>query len=164
MLYSTSQWISPVARVNVELDNVGLGNRTHILDGGYDAWKAAGGSIDEKNMAIVDDRAPEFYDGSARGHSAARAGHIPGAHNVYFLTLADSVKNTYLTPQQARAKLVTAGVLLDRSVVVYCHIGQTASVDYVQLRRLGVPVKLYDGSFEEWSRHTDYPVVMGRLP
>ena len=195
VLYSTSQWISPVARVYVELDNVGLGDRTHILDGGYNAWKAAGGAvateppvvkrgnlhvtrdssavtnaayvrahIGDSNMTIVDARAPEFYVGTARGHDAARTGHVPGAHNVYFLTLADSVKNTYLTPELARARFVAAGVSLDKPVVVYCHIGQTASVDYVQLRRLGIPVKLYDGSFEDWSRHGNYPVVMGSLP
>src|SRR6185437_6008175 len=70
----------------------------------------------------------------------------------YFLTLADSVTDVYLTSDQARARFTAAGVPLDKPVVVYCHIGQTASVDYVQLRRLGVPVRLYDGSFEDWSR------------
>ena len=190
VMYSTSRWLSPVARTYVELDNLGLGDRTHILDGGYDAWKAAGGGIEtaapgvtrgslhvvahgnrvtdgayvhahlkDRNLTIVDARAPEYYDGSARGHDAARAGHVPGARNVYFLTLADSVSNIYLAPELARAKFIAAGVSLDRPVVVYCHIGQTASVDYVQLRRLGVPVKLYDGSFEDWSRHGSYPVV-----
>lgn len=195
VLYSTSKWLSPVARAYVTLDYLGLGNRTHILDGGYDAWKAAGGVVEamspnftrgslhvtirtdavtngeyvmthlaDKGMAIVDARAPEFYTGTARGHSAARAGHIPGAHNVYFLTLADSVTNSYLAPELARARFAAAGVQLDRPVIVYCHIGQTASVDYVQLRRLGVPVRLYDGSFEDWSRHENYPIVVSTLP
>jgi len=192
VLYSTSRWVSPVARTYVTLDYLGLGDRTHILDGGYDAWKGAGGAsetaapqfargklhvtprgdvvtngayvrahIGDRNMTIVDARAPEFYNGSVKGHSAARVGHVPGARNVYFLTLADSATSVYLTPEQARARFVAAGVPLDKPVVVYCHIGQTASVDYVQLRRLGVPVRLYDGSFEDWSRHKDYPVVSG---
>jgi len=192
VLYSTSRWLSPVARTYVTMDYLGLGDRTHILDGGYDAWKAAGGAtemaapaitrgslhltvhgevvtdgayvrahLEDRNITIVDARAPEFYNGAARGHSAARVGHVPGARNVYFLTLADSVTNVYLTPEQARARFTAAGVPLDKPVVVYCHIGQTASVDYVQLRRLGVPVRLYDGSFEDWSRHNDYPVVSG---
>lgn len=195
VLYSTSQWLSPVARTFVTLDYLGLGAHTHILDGGYNAWKATGGAVEtqaahaargnlhlatrgntitngdyvmrhiaDKNMTIVDARAPEFYDGSARGHSAARAGHIPGAHNVYFLTLADSVTNKYATPKEARARFMAAGVRLDKPVIVYCHIGQTASVDYVQLKRLGVPVRLYDGSFEDWSRHENYPVVTKTVP
>jgi thiosulfate/3-mercaptopyruvate sulfurtransferase len=195
VLYSTSKWLSPVARAYVTLDYLGLGARTHILDGGYEAWKMAGGAVEtvtpvitpgslhltprrdvvtngayvkahltDPNTTIVDARAPEFYAGTARGHSAARAGHVAGAHNLYFLTLADSVANTYLTTDQARARFVSAGVPLDKPIVVYCHIGQTASVDYVQLKRLGVPVRLYDGSFEDWSRNADYPVVMGDRP
>lgn len=195
VLYSTSQWLSPVARTYVTLDNLGLGDHTHILNGGYNAWKAAGGAVEtaapritrgslhvtahgdavtngayvmahiaDKHLTIVDARAPEFYNGSERGHSAARAGRVPGAHNVYFLTLADSVANTYIAPEEARAKFVAAGVPLNKPVIVYCHIGQTASVDYVQLRRLGVPVRLYDGSFEDWSRHGNYPVVVGATP
>lgn len=195
VLYSTSRWVSPVARAYVTLDYLGLGARTHILDGGYDAWKAVGGAVEtaspsitrgklhvtpgddvvtngayvmahvaDKNMTIVDARAPEFYNGTGRGHSAARTGHIPGARNVYFLTLADSTTSKYLAPEQAREEFAAAGVRLDKPVIVYCHIGQTASVDYVQLRRLGVPVRLYDGSFEDWSRKNVYPVVNGTAP
>lgn len=195
VLYSTSRWVSPVARAFVTMDYLGLGSHTRILDGGYDAWKAAGGAVDTVTattvrgslhlrprshvvadandvrkllgndaVTLVDARAPEFYDGTARGHSATRVGHIPGAHNVYFLTLADSASSNYDTPEQARARFEAAGVRLDKPVIVYCHIGQTASVDYVQLRRLGVPVRLYDGSFEDWSRHSDYPVTEGTKP
>jgi thiosulfate/3-mercaptopyruvate sulfurtransferase len=195
VLYSTPRWLSVVARTYVTLDYLGLGARTHILDGGYAAWKTAGGTVDtvmpvikpgslhltpkgdvvtngayvqahlaDRNTTIVDARAPEFYTGTARGHSAVRNGHVAGAHNVYFLTLTDSTANTFLSTDQARARFASAGVPLDRPVVVYCHIGQTASVDYVQLKRLGVPVRLYDGSFEDWSRHTDYPVTTGDKP
>lgn len=195
VLYSTAKRLSAVARAYVTLDYLGLGARTRVLDGGYEAWSAAGGAVEtaepnfnrgvlhttprlgavtdgeyvkahlvDRNLTIVDARAPEFYSGAVLGYSAARTGHIPGAHNVYYLTLADSTTNTYLTPATARAKLVAAGIPLDKPAVVYCHIGQTASVDYVQLRRLGVPVRLYDGSFEDWSRHADYPVATGTAP
>lgn len=195
VLYGPSQWMSAVARAFVTLDYVGLGERTHILDGGYDAWTQAGGPTEtatpsygssalhvaphrgviaerdyvtshltDPSVTIVDARAPEFYDGSTKGHYATRQGHVPGAHNVYFATLADSVAHRYLTPAAARARFAAAGVPLDRPVVVYCHIGQTASVDYVQLRRLGVPVRLYDGSFEDWSRTTALPITVGNTP
>lgn len=195
VLYSATGSVSPVARAFVTLDYLGLGARTHILNGGFDTWKAAGGAVQttsplikrtilhisprsdviatgayvlahlkDSNVSIVDARAPEFYTGAERGHSSARAGHIPGAHNVYFLTLADSVSGAYLTPGQARARFTDAGVSLAKPVIVYCHIGQTASVDYLQLRRLGVPVRLYDGSFEDWSRHADYPINVGAKP
>jgi len=57
-----------------------------------------------------------------------------------------------------------AGATASKPLVVYCHIGQTATVVYLEARRLGIPVKLYDGSFEDWSKHSDYPVAKGNAP
>lgn len=195
VLYSQTGSMSPVARAYVTLDYLGLGKRTHILNGGFDAWKATGGPVQttppvvtrttlhvspqrnviasrayvlahlrDSNVSIIDARAPEFYTGAEQGHSATRAGHIPGARNVYFLALTDSVAGVYLTRQHARTKFAAAGVSLAKPAIVYCHIGQTASVDYLQLRRLGVPVRLYDGSFEDWSRHAEDPVSVSATP
>ena len=45
------------------------------------------------------------------------------------------------------------------TVVSYCHIGQQASLVYFAARYLGFDVRLYDGSFQDWSRRTDLPVV-----
>ena len=41
---------------------------------------------------------------------------------------------------------------------VYCHIGQQATLLYFVGRYLGVDIRLYDGSFQEWSRRTELPV------
>ena len=43
--------------------------------------------------------------------------------------------------------------------VTYCHIGQQATVPYFAARMLGMPVRLFDGSFQEWASHEDLPVV-----
>lgn len=43
-------------------------------------------------------------------------------------------------------------------VITYCHVGQTACVDYVAARSLGYNVHLYDGSFEDWSGREDLPL------
>ena len=191
LLYGPTAWVSPVARAFVTLDWLGLGDRTSVLDGGLDAWKAAGGAVDtvtpkvargtlragptrdvivdgawvrarlsDPAVAVVDARAPKFYTGAEQGHSAARSGHIPGAANVFYQTLVDSATSRYRPPDEARALFTKAGVPLNRTVVVYCHIGQTASVAYLQARRLGLPVKLYDASFQGWSRDPAYPVVL----
>ncbi len=50
-----------------------------------------------------------------------------------------------------------AGVDPGDTVVSYCRTGGQASFLYVVARQLGYDVKLYDGSFIDWSR-TDYPV------
>lgn len=191
ILYSKSDWVSQVARVFVTLDYLGLGDQTSVLDGGIDAWKAAGGALEtstptfargnlrraprtgnvvdgawvhmhltDPSIAIVDARDRPFFTGERLGHYAARTGHIPGAANLFFATLVDST-NHYKSPDEARALFTQSGVPLNKTIVAYCHIGQTASVAYVQARRLGLPVKLYDGSFEEWSRNKSYPIELG---
>ena len=45
-----------------------------------------------------------------------------------------------------------AGVRPGDTVVAYCHIGQQATTVIFAGRTLGLDVKLYDGSFEEWSK------------
>jgi thiosulfate/3-mercaptopyruvate sulfurtransferase len=52
-----------------------------------------------------------------------------------------------------------AGVEPNDTIIGYCHIGQQATAMLFAARTLGHPVLLYDGSFEDWSRHDDrYPV------
>jgi thiosulfate/3-mercaptopyruvate sulfurtransferase len=47
------------------------------------------------------------------------------------------------------------------TVVGYCHIGQQATGMLFAARSLGHKVLLYDGSFEDWSAHANYPVETG---
>jgi len=42
-------------------------------------------------------------------------------------------------------------------IVSYCHIGQQATVVYLVARYLGYDGSLYDGSWEDWSAHPEYP-------
>jgi thiosulfate/3-mercaptopyruvate sulfurtransferase len=127
-----------------------------------DAWMRA--HLADPRLTVLDARAPSFYTGAEQGRSAARAGHIPGARNLFYTALIDSATRRFRTADEARALLTQAGVPLDRPLVVYCHIGQTASVAYLQARRLGLPVKLYDASFQGWSRDPSWPVVLGPEP
>ena len=50
-----------------------------------------------------------------------------------------------------------AGARPGTTVVAYCRTGGQASFLYTVARHLGYDVRLYDGSFIDWSR-TDYPV------
>ena len=63
------------------------------------------------------------------------------------------------SPEELGALFATAGVKAGDNVIVYCHIGQQATATIFGARLLGHPVLLYDGSFEEWSRLPNAPVV-----
>ena len=50
-----------------------------------------------------------------------------------------------------------AGAAPGDTVVAYCRTGGQASFLYTVARHLGYDVRLYDGSFIDWSR-TEFPV------
>jgi len=45
-----------------------------------------------------------------------------------------------------------AGVDRSDKVVVYCRSGPRAALGYLALSQLGADVRLYDGSFAQWSQ------------
>jgi thiosulfate/3-mercaptopyruvate sulfurtransferase len=47
-------------------------------------------------------------------------------------------------------------------VIAYCHIGQQATVVYFAARLLGREARLYDGSWDDWSRRLELPIETGR--
>jgi thiosulfate/3-mercaptopyruvate sulfurtransferase len=51
------------------------------------------------------------------------------------------------------------GVAPGRTLVTYCNSGVQASQTYFVLKLLGYDVRLYDGSFSEWSQAKDAPVA-----
>lgn len=190
VVYYADEWVSPATRVIFTLDWFGLGERTTLLDGGIDAWKrrrlplttdvptVAKGRLSSrtprpiivdaawvranapgKGIVLIDARAPVYYDGPKHGHH--RPGHIPGAVNIPFSVLADdSVRLTSL--DALREQFRAAGVKDGDTIVAYCHIGQQATAVLFAARALGHEVKLYDGSFDDWSRRTELPVESSR--
>ena len=48
-------------------------------------------------------------------------------------------------------------------VVTYCWVGYRASTTYLAARAVGLPVKLYDGSYEDWARRK-LPLNTGAKP
>ncbi|HSE36271.1 MAG TPA: rhodanese-like domain-containing protein, partial [Blastocatellia bacterium] len=183
-----TNYVSPSTRVFFTLDYLGLGGQTSLLDGGFEAWRAEGravsteapqivrgtiiprprpelivdaawisANLNKPKIAIVDARTPEFYTGASAGRMP-RAGHIPSAVNVPFVSLADSA-NKLKDSTTLRKLLADAGIKQGDQIVSYCHIGQQATVVYFVAKYLGYDARLYDGSFEDWSKRTELPVV-----
>jgi len=117
--------------------------------------------LDDENVAIVDARSPEYFHGTRatnlRGE-AVRAGHIPGAGNLYATELVgDDLR--LKSPEELRVLFTEAGVEAGDTVVVYCHLGQYATLVALGARVLGHPAVVYDGSFQEWGSREDLPVT-----
>lgn len=185
VIYFAGDWVTPATRVLFTLDHIGLGERTALLDGGLARWKRAGRPVTSavatvargtlsaratkplvvdaafvkehsarRGFKVVDARAPVFYTG--RGHGEHRPGHVPGAVNVPFNSIFDD--SLRVLPRDSLAALFAkAGVKEGDTILAYCHIGQQATAVVLAARLLGRPVKLYDGSFQDWSRRTELP-------
>ena len=111
-------------------------------------------------FALIDARDSVYYEGVETGGTPEhphRAGHITGARSVPFSsTTTDDLH--LRSEKELAALLAAAGVAPGDIVITYCHIGQQATAVLLAARTLGHEARLYDGSFEEWSRLPDHPV------
>jgi len=117
--------------------------------------------LKKPGFAVVDARAKALYDGVQTGGSTERphkTGHIDGAVNVPFSEITNGASQ-FKSVAELKTLFEAAGVKPGDTVVAYCHIGQQATATIFGARLLGHPVLLYDGSFEEWSRLPNAPVV-----
>lgn len=110
---------------------------------------------------LVDARAAGFYDGVMESgpRDARRHGHIPGARSVPFTQVVDD-SNVFKPAAELAELFRVAGVKTGDTIVGYCHIGQQATAMLFAARSIGFPVRLYDGSFEDWA-HRNWPVESG---
>jgi thiosulfate/3-mercaptopyruvate sulfurtransferase len=183
----TSNWVTPAARYGLTLEWAGMGGRVGMLEGGLAAWQRNGGtvtaevpsasrgsftvtphpelfadakliraSLGTSRITIVDARDAGFYLDTLKT-GMPRGGHIPGAHSIPYTSLTD--EQDMLKPAAELHRIFrAAGAAPGKPVVVYCHIGQQGSWVRLVARSLGYDARLYDGSFQEWSRNADWPV------
>ena len=105
------------------------------------------------DVRLIDARTPMFFEGPARDMQGRRLepGHIAGAKNLPFNSLSNDSLN-FLPIDVLRQKFADAGVRPGDTIVAYCHVGQQATVVVLAARILGHPVRLYDGSMDDWER------------
>lgn len=152
-----------------------------VLDGGLMAWQQAGQVVESGNSSasptlssfeasfdssivatkadveaaldlpgtiLIDARTPQEY----------AAGHIPGAVNIPF-TENYAADGTLLDIDALSTLYTDLGVTPDMSIIVYCSTGVRATSDAFALNYLGYPeVRLYLGSFDEWSADPSLPI------
>ena len=102
-------------------------------------------------VRLIDARSPVFFEGPGMERQGRRteAGHIAGAKNLPFNSLNDDSLRI-LPVEELRKRFAAAGVQPGDTVVAYCHVGQQATVVLFTARLLGHPIRLYDGSMNDW--------------
>ncbi len=111
---------------------------------------------------IIDARAPARFRGEApEPRAGLRAGHIPGAKNVFFKDLLNS-DGTMKGVASLQGVFEAAGVDLKKPAITSCGSGVTAAVLSLALERIGKrDHSLYDGSWSEWGMYSDLPIATG---
>ena len=118
-----------------------------------------------KNVVILDARPPKQYDGEEG--EEIRRGHIPGAKNVFWETTLEGEEVKVWKKKEELEKLFAeSGVTKDKEIIVHGRTGGEASHLYFTLKYvLGFPdVRLYRGSWVEWSADKNMPVKIGMDP
>ncbi len=103
-------------------------------------------------MTLLDARTADEFAGKNAAAEITRPGHIPNSKSVFWMEgLASRQDMSLQTEAQLRRLYEAAGITPDKPVVTYCNTGMQATQSYFTLKYLGYDVKMYDGSFSEWS-------------
>ncbi len=152
-----------------------------VIDGGLAAWQNDGGqvltspsnptaatysgtatpsvlaalgevkdSLNSADIVFVDARSPEEY----------AAGHLPGAVNLQYTQNAIAGTPPFFKPQEDLIRMYEQiGASTEKLIIPYCNTGVRSAVTYFVLRLIGYEkVKLFSGSWNEWTSHPDLPV------
>ena len=181
-------WVA--ARLWWMMDRLGH-RRTRLLDGGIQAWIAAGGTLTQGvpawpaarldvregwsgtvdrdglrgrlgRVILLDARAPARYRGETEPVDPV-AGHIPTALSAPFGENLGA-DGRFLAPAELAARFRAMGAGAGREVVTSCGSGTSACHHSLAMRVAGLPdPTLYVGSWSDWSR-AGYPVATGPDP
>ena len=115
--------------------------------------------LNDPQYQLVDARTEDYYSGTDTNYT--RPGHVVGATNIPFTSLTSEDPPYLFKPEKELRKIFAdANVDGSKNVICYCHIGQQASLVFFIAKYLGYNnIQLYDGSYQEWDKRTDLPVI-----
>ena len=124
-------------------------------------WPDVLRSSKEGDAQILDARTPGRFSGTEEDrYPGTRPGHIPNSMNLYWANLLDAESRKLLPADVIRERLATAGISGDKPVTLTCGSGLTACILALGLHLTGNDNwRVYDGSWDEWGRKQDLPIV-----
>ncbi|MEN6318866.1 MAG: sulfurtransferase [Syntrophaceae bacterium] len=127
----------------------------------YETFKAM---KDRDDVMVLDARPSAAYEGQAFW---IKPGHIPGAVNLPWASLMDDKNKRLLKPDaEIMAILNACEVRPDKTIICTCGTGREATNEFILFKwYLNYPnVKIYEGSFTEWTSYPENPTVTGKIP
>jgi len=127
----------------------------------YEEFKAM---KDREDVILLDARPPHVYAGQGPW---IKPGHIPGAINLPWANLMDDKNKRLLKPDEEIQPIIKEhGITRDKTIICSCGTGREATNEFILFKwYLGYPkVKIYEGSFTEWSSYPENPTVTGKTP
>jgi thiosulfate/3-mercaptopyruvate sulfurtransferase len=174
---------SPMATgwVYMALMSIGHGDDVSWLDGGIRLWQMEDRPISTSAPvpgtgpltvrpgpdAIVDSTwvrnhldSPTTKILDVRTDQEWRNGHLPNATLISWQDLFQDLRaQKFKSPDEIRGLLARAGVQPNQEIVTYCAVGMRASLMFWAARAVGVPARVYVGSWQDWSKNLANPVV-----
>ena len=160
---------------------IGHGDQVSMLDGGLHVWESEKRETSKAASTIVPGtltvhpaadvmvdadyvrarlESPNVRILDVRTNGEYAGGHLPGATLILWQNLfVDSRSMKFKSREEMRALLAAAGVKTGQEVITYCAVGMRASLMYFAARAVGVPAKVYVGSWQDWSHDSKNPIV-----
>ena len=127
----------------------------------YDEFKKM---LGRKDVILLDARPFEVYK---EGGLWIKNGHIPGANSLPWRSLMTKDNPRLMkSDEELQAIIGKFNITSDKTLLIYCGTGREATNEFLFFRfYLGhQKVRIYEGSFTEWSSHPENPAVAGEAP
>ena len=133
-------------------------------------WQDMLAALDQDEIVKLDVRDEVEWVGASSSpygkDFAPRKGRIPGAVWIewYRLMRSGSEIPMFVEPEEVLRTCAEVGIIKDSEVVLYCFKGARAANTMVALHEAGIhKVRLYFGSWNEWSRDPSLPIEEGLI-
>jgi thiosulfate/3-mercaptopyruvate sulfurtransferase len=160
-----------------------------LLNGGWNAWKAAGGNVEKQEhkpqpveadlaprserlatksqlLEALQGKTPQILDARSIGEycgteeTAKRNGSIPGAKHLEWSDTLDKKTGRFKSPEELTRLFKEAGIDPNQPATTYCQSGGRAAVLAFVLELMGgKDVRNYYRSWAEWGNDPNVPIV-----